>query len=289
MKICPHCQSPFDSTEWKCPICSFAPPTDDGILLLAPDVDMQDTTSKAERVHRAPRKEEKNFWFEARNRIIVCSIRRYFSTAKAFLEIGCGNGVVLQAIHEAFPEIDLFGADVSKARLTEARQYFERPAYWQLDARNIPFKDELDLVGAFDVIEHIEEDERVLKELYKALTTGGGLLLTVPQHPFLWSPRDEWLTHVRRYRRCELIRKVQTAGFEVRMVTSFISLPFPAMLLACLRNRYSKRAPEPFAALNQGKLTNAALNMVLSAEFQLLEAGLRPPFGGSLFLAAEKV
>ena len=50
---------------------------------------------------------------------------------------------------------------------------------------------------AFDVIEHIDEDEMVLTQMYKALQPNGGMILTVPQHPFLWSNQDEFACHVR--------------------------------------------------------------------------------------------
>ena len=78
-----------------------------------------------------------------------------------------------------------------------------------MDARRIPFEREFDVVGAFDVLEHIVEDEDVLGQMFKATRPGGGLLVTVPQHPFLWSASDEHAMHQRRYSRAELRRKVE--------------------------------------------------------------------------------
>ena len=68
-----------------------------------------------------------------------------------------------------------------------------------MDARNIPFRDEFDVIGAFDVLEHIDEDVAVIDEVRKALRPGGGFLMSVPQHPALWSQQDERAFHVRRY------------------------------------------------------------------------------------------
>ncbi len=75
----------------------------------------------------------------------------------------------------------------------------------QFDACAIPYKAEFDVIGAFDVIEHIEEDTAALTQMYQALKPGGGLLITVPQHRFLWSAVDEMSYHKRRYHRNELI------------------------------------------------------------------------------------
>ena len=98
----------------------------------------------------------------------------------------------------------------------------------EVDARRLPFEAEFDVVGAFDVLEHIEEDERALIEMHAALRPGGGLVVTVPQHPALWSAVDEYSRHVRRYRRSELLTKLRDSGFEVIHWTSFVSLLLPA-------------------------------------------------------------
>ena len=48
-----------------------------------------------------------NFWFEARNRLLIWALRRYFATATSFLEIGCGTGFVLAGIQRALPALAL--------------------------------------------------------------------------------------------------------------------------------------------------------------------------------------
>ena len=65
-----------------------------------------------------------------------------------------------------------------------------------MDARRIPFEDEFDVIGAFDVLEHIKEDEQVLVQMHRAVKSGGGIMLTVPQHMFLWSEQDVQAHHV---------------------------------------------------------------------------------------------
>lgn len=79
-------------------------------------------------------------------------------------------------------------------------------------------------IGAFDVLEHIEQNEKVLSNLHLGLKPGWALLLTLPQHPRLWSIADEHACHVRHYTRAELIGKVELAGLSVEYLTSFVSL-----------------------------------------------------------------
>ena len=81
-----------------------------------------------------------------------------------------------------------------------------------MDARNIPFESEFDVIGAFDVLEHINEDTEVLAQIYTALKAEGLMLISVPQHPWLWSSLDEYACHVRRYTALDIQQKIEAAG-----------------------------------------------------------------------------
>src|SRR4029077_3111817 len=105
--------------------------------------------------------------------------------------------------------------------LQTARTRLARVPLYQADARRLPFDREFDAVGAFDVLEHIRQDDAALAQLYQAVRPGGGLLVTVPQHPRLWSTADEYARHERRYTRSGLMQKVADAGFVPVHITSF--------------------------------------------------------------------
>src|ERR1041384_8013479 len=115
------------------------------------------------------------------------------------MEIGCGTGYVLSGIRQAFPDLRLSGSEIFSVGLTFAAERLPGIQLYQMDARQIPFREEFDVVGAFDVLEHVTEDEEVLSQMYQATRKGGGILLTVPHHPFLWSSLDVHARHVRRY------------------------------------------------------------------------------------------
>jgi SAM-dependent methyltransferase len=143
-----------------------------------------------------------------------------------------------------------------------------------------------DCIGCFDVIEHIDADECVLSNFNRALRPGGLLLLTVPQHPWLWSAADDYAHHVRRYTYPELRRKVLSAEFRIEYSTSFVSLLLPLMALQRLSSRNQNYNPDDEFKISP--LLNAALYLVMQIEFTLLRLGLRFPAGGSLLLLARK-
>lgn len=156
-----------------------------------------------------------------------------------------------------------------------------------MDARRQPYVDEFDVIGAFDVLEHIEEDEAVQQQMSRALRPAGGIILTVPQHPWLWSRQDEHACHVRRYRMGELQEKVVRAGFEIVLQTSFVSLLLPTMAASRLLQRDSSAA-DASAELRLPAALNFAFALVMHLERGLIRAGARLPVGGSLLLVAHK-
>lgn len=230
--------------------------------------------------------ESRHFWFRARNRLIVHALRKHFPAARSFLEIGCGTGVVLQAVSKHFPDLVTSGSDLFVEGLPFAKARLPDANLMQMDATRIPFTGEFDVIGAFDVVEHIEDDRAVLHEIHRALTAGGGAVFTVPQHPWLWSYQDELACHVRRYRRGELEAKLREAGFSVVYSTSFVTLLLP--LMAASRRRTPKAGSDPYHELRIGDTANAALHAALALEFHLLQTGLRLPVGGSRLIVATK-
>jgi SAM-dependent methyltransferase len=232
--------------------------------------------------------EEAHFWFRARNDLIVWALGKYFPKAVSFLEIGCGTGFVLSGIAEAYPRLALFGIEVYSAGLGFAAGRVPHAQFMQMDARRIPFEEHFDTVGAFDVLEHIEEDEEVLARIRRALKPGGGLLLTVPQHRWLWSPFDSFSCHVRRYSRNDLHEKLSRAGFEIVRSTSFVSLLLPAMFASRFCRKGLEADADPLNQLRFAPRLDRMLEAMLRVENQLINAGISFPFGGSRLIAARR-
>jgi SAM-dependent methyltransferase len=232
--------------------------------------------------------EPESFWFRARNRLIVSILRRHFPDAASMLELGCGTGFVLEALGAAFPGRRLVGSELYEEGLAVARARLPGVELVRADARALPWRDEFDVIGAFDVLEHVEEDEAVLREMHAAVRAGGGIVVLVPRHPRLWSAMDDVAHHVRRYRRRELVAKVRAAGFHVERATSFVSTLLPAMVASRVARRLSPRPYDPVAELNPGAL-NGVFERMLDGERRLIERGVSLPAGGSLLVVARRV
>ena len=288
MKVCLKCQANFEHAGWRCAACGFEPPLKDGFPAFAPALAAGNEGYDDGYFAELYALEAGNYWFRARNALLTWAMRRYFQTARMFLEIGCGTGFVLAGIARAMPQLTLHASEVSSSGLPFAARRVPQAGLMQMDARAIPFAAHFDVIGVFDVIEHIEEDGAVLAQAHRALREGGGLIITVPQHRFLWSVYDEHSHHVRRYAARELRAKVLQAGFRVVMMTSFVSLLLPLMILSRRLQRRPSAGYDVLAELRVGRVTNWILESILAVERGLIRLGIRFPAGGSLLLIAQR-
>jgi SAM-dependent methyltransferase len=145
------------------------------------------------------------------------------------------------------------------------------------------------MVGMFDVLEHIDDDEATLRWLFSVLEPGGVLVLTVPAHPFLFDEADVMAFHRRRYRRRELLEKLRRAGFAVRLLTHFMAPLVPLMMVTRPIGRLLRRGRPADAHRDREMevvpVVNPLLRGLLAVERALLRVA-RPPFGTSLLAVA---
>lgn len=287
MRLCLNCGHIFANSTWDCPLCGYKPEIKMGIPSFAPELS-SDSGFKDAYFHELVELEARNFWFRSRNKLIIWAFERYFPAAKNLLEIGCGTGFILAGLKAAHPDLKLSGSEISCAGLKYASDRIPEADFFQMDARTIPFVNEFDTLGAFDVLEHIEEDEVALSQMYRAIRPGGGILLTVPQHEFLWSYTDEHACHKRRYEVQDLVTKVTTAGFRVERISSFVSLLLPIMLASRTLKPAAGIKSDPLAELRISGIINSILEAIMGIERLTIQAGLNFPAGGSLLLVARK-
>ena len=287
MRRCLGCGALRPYREVHCPGCGAAPARVDGFDSYAPEMARSGEGFKEEYFRELARLEGENFWFRARNRLILWALRTYGPGFGSMLEVGCGTAYVLSGVAAAFPQARLTGSEAFTEGLRFARQRLPGVEFLQMDARRIPFAGEFDVVGAFDVIEHIREDEAALAQMYQALRPGGLLVLTVPQHRWLWSAVDEYACHFRRYTAAGLRDRVESAGFRVLRSTSFVTTLLPAMAAARWRRRRPPREGLDAAAeLRIAPWLNRTFLRLLDMERALIEKGLDLPAGGSRLLVA---
>lgn len=234
--------------------------------------------------------ESEHFWFVARNELIVGLVDKFFPGARRFLEVGCGNGTVLRAIASSRQWERLAGSELHPAGLSHARERLPRDVeFVQMDARRIPAVGVFDLTGAFDVIEHIADDEAVLRGLHGATQRGGGVIIAVPQHPWMWSRADDVAHHQRRYRRGELEAKLRRNGFEVLFSSSYTALLLPLMVLSRLKGRDADNNDAIDREFTLNLRINGLFTAILRAEIRMTLAGISWPAGGSRIVVGRAV
>jgi len=240
--------------------------------------------------------EDRHFWFCARNRIIAAAVR---SVANALppgyrvLEAGCGTGFVLRQLVEVCRGGEVLGMDL----FPEAVAFASRRAGCRVlagDVLNPPELGQFDLVGMFDVLEHLADDLAILSGLHRLLKPGGALLLTVPAHMSLWSYFDVSSCHCRRYEFGELASKLTEAGFRVEYLTEFMMSIFPLVWLGRRLkggSRTTDRATADARTADELKVVpgvNGLLKAALSTEAAAIARRWRLPKGTSLLAIARK-
>jgi SAM-dependent methyltransferase len=228
--------------------------------------------------------EDRHWWFVGRRRIFLSFLNSHLPPrpdgARRILDVGCGTGTMIGHLRR-YGEVS--GVDPSPEAVSFCRERGIEGVS-RLDGLPLPFDDgRFDLVTAFDVIEHIDDDTATLRDLRRVLRPDGRLLVSVPAFRFLWGPQDEISEHKRRYTAGELAGRLRAADFSVLRLTYFNTLLFPPIAAIRLLRPY-----QPGSADLRSDFTMTRSrwqNRLLGGAFGL-EAGLvrrtRLPFGVSI-------
>lgn len=158
---------------------------------------------------------------------------------------------------------------------------------------NLPFKDgEFDLVCAFDVIEHVEDDILAVKELKRVCKNGGNVVVSVPALMMLWSQHDVVNQHFRRYRLSKLINLFKDNGKIIyRTYFNFILFPLIATFRILSRS-FVRKASKPGSgsdfSVNAPSIISGLLYQVFLLEIGFLQVIPRFPIGVSILLCWNK-
>ena len=177
-------------------------------------------------------------------KIALDGIKETFSKGNPnYIDCGCGLGYMLQDVIDKFPNVHVFGADYFNAGLMRCHHRLPHIPLFQDDLVNSSFGDStFDVITCLNVLEHIEDDEKALRQLFRILKPRGIIMITVPASPGLYDMYDEAFFHKRRYELDELKKKVVEAGFNIMDYNYFGTFMYPLFFMVKKLNRvlYSK-------------------------------------------------
>ena len=227
--------------------------------------------------------DNRHWWYVARRKVLTELIRRRAMppAGARLLEIGCGTGHNLQMLAQ-FGAVDALEVDETARTLAEKRlgkPIFSAPLP---DLTGVP-DGQYDLVAAFDVVEHIEDDRAAVKSVARLLKPGGKFIATVPAHQWMWSAHDVVNHHQRRYSKAGLKALIEGSPLKLETIGYLNSLLFP---VAVAERLFSKMRGKDDADLSlPPEPLNQALERVFAAERALVGRVPLPP-GLSLFAVA---
>jgi SAM-dependent methyltransferase len=227
--------------------------------------------------------DNRHWWYRGRREVLAALIRRIVRPRRdaEILEIGCGTG-------HNFPMLGAFGHVDALELDDQMRAYAERRLGRNVMSAPLP---ELagvpdrgyDLIGAFDVIEHIDDDHAALASIATKLKPAGKFVMTVPAHQWMWSAHDVVNHHKRRYSKRSLRKLIERSPLRLEAIGYFNSLLFPAAVAERVASK-ARGKDEASLSLPPAPL-NAALERTFAAERHLIGRVPLPP-GLSLYAVA---
>jgi SAM-dependent methyltransferase len=224
--------------------------------------------------------DQRHWWYCARRDVVGALIRRVVRPPAdaAILEIGCGTGHNFPMLSE-FGHVDALELDDQARAIAEKRLGRSIMSAPLPGLAGVP-KRHYDMVGAFDVIEHIDDDRASIASIAERLKPGGKFVMTVPAHQWMWSAHDTVNHHKRRYSKRRLAQLIEGSPLKLDAVGYFNSLLFPVAIAERMASKALGKDGGDLA-LPPAPL-NAALKRTFAAERHLIGRVPLPP-GLSLF------
>jgi SAM-dependent methyltransferase len=229
--------------------------------------------------------DEHHWWYAGRRRVLHSALGKLPLPQDAdVLDAGCGSGRTMDELERYGSPVRGFDLNPLGVEYARSRGHAEVSV---ARLEEIPYPDaSFDLVTCLDVLEHTPDDGLSMRELRRVVRPGGWLVLTVPAYQLLWSSHDVANHHHRRYRRSQLRRVGEAAGWEPREWTYFNSVLF--LPGAVVRVGERVRKPEKRRGRTNVALTPRALDPILEwpmrFEAALIRLGVRLPVGMSLLM-----
>lgn len=239
--------------------------------------------------------ERVNWWFTVRRKILSERINHLLNQPKGMqsLNIGAATGTTSDMLTD-FGEVMSVEYDAQCCNYTKT--FLSTPII-QGSITELPFaNDSYDLVCAFDVIEHVEEDGKAIAEMIRVCKPGGHIAITVPAYMFLWGSHDLVNHHYRRYTLQQLTRLIHQHQGDIIYKTYFNSILFipiaafriVTQLIEKIKGKTSTIAQSDHTILGTNGFFNSLLAGIFKIDYYLLKWGIRFPFGVSIMIFFQK-
>jgi len=233
-----------------------------------------------------------HWWDKARRKIVFSLIKSYHNplvSRPKILDLGCGMGIMAK---ESQNVGDYYGVDASELAVNFCKQRGVKNIR-QGDATDIPYPDsQFDIVLLMDVIEHIENDSKVITEVIRVLKPSGIVIITAPAFQFLWGQTDTIHQHYRRYRLSQLKFRLEQKRLFILKASYMNTLLFLPIVFLRMLSKYFHLPMKSENELSRETvnniwIVNKILYLVFSAESILLKF-INLPFGISVVLVGRK-
>jgi SAM-dependent methyltransferase len=216
-----------------------------------------------------------HWWYRARRKVLAALIERVARPAPGsrILEVGCGTG-------HNFPMLEQFGTVEAIEVDPAAREIAEHRLGRAVGSAPLPALDgvadaSFDIIGSFDVIEHIADDAAALAGIARCLKPGGKFVMTVPAHQWMWSAHDVVNHHQRRYSKGGLEGLFRASPLKLEKMGYLNSLLLPVAIAARTAGKITGK-DDGDDTLPPAPL-NAALEAVFAQEARLIGRVPLPP------------
>jgi len=193
------------------------------------------------------------------------------------LDLGCGTGFNYKTLNK-YGKVTNLDYHIEPLRTCKRKGI---PNIIKGDAQNLRFtNNSFDIVTAIELLEHLDDDEKAIKEIHRVLKNHGVFIFTVPAHKQLWSSDDILAEHKRRYSKKELKYKLNKY-FKIRYISQRYFLLFiPTVMVFIFQKFKLKKTKEKINSLTlTPKILNNILKNIMSIENFIISKSIRLPIG----------
>jgi SAM-dependent methyltransferase len=231
--------------------------------------------------------EQTHWWFVGRRAVVAGVLDRWLApttSRRRIIDAGSGTGGMLPLL-SAYGDVRGIESEPIAVEWSRAN-YPDHPVTVGDLPDDLPSDVEVDLITAFDVIEHLDDDVHVLRAMRGRLRPDGALVVTVPALPWLWSNHDDRNGHRRRYTMKSLRGALEAGGYCIDHISSFNTVLLPAVAAVRATQRFRRSVDDASSDFTMpNRLVNRVLTMVFSLERRWV-ARLRIPLGVSIIAVA---